>query len=315
MEASMSTKDVDREIEAYRKQLSAEADLAAGDLDEIEDHLRSLTEDLRESGMPASIAVTEAARRLGDPSTIAREHARVRSGLGAKLSRTRAWSAAVLTAPVLLVTAHFMLKHDVGLMSKIGVELVIRCAVFVALVARVSWARPVLLGAIPFYLVSCVVALLRWPEADGIWIVLHAGVIAFLIPWRRGELTRPGLGISLQVCAYAAATYVLNFQYTSATGVMRMSTAHVAVIAAAVAALGGIMRARWSAVAAAVSAVTLALATIDIAALNFKFANAEAMKIAVILQLTAGVIAAALGAIVSWRTARSTFGSLRRIAS
>lgn len=312
----MSIKDEDRAIEAYRKQLAAEADLAAGDLDEIEDHLRSLTDDLRERGMPASVAVAEAARRLGDPRTVAREHARVRPAFGAKLSRARAWSAAALMLPMLVVSAYSLVEYDLPVVSRFGTEIALGLVLFLALIARVSWARPVLLGGIPFYMASCVVALLAWPEAQWFWVVLHLGIIAFLAPWRRGELSRPGIALSLQVWAYAAAGYALNFQYTSANDdtLAIAPTAHVALVAAVIATVGGIMRARWSAVAAMLSAVTLALATFDIAGLDFKFANAELMGVAVIGLLTSGAIAAAVGGILAWRSARSTFGSLRGIA-
>ncbi|NVB77954.1 MAG: hypothetical protein HOV81_06120, partial [Kofleriaceae bacterium] len=89
-------KDVDEEIVEYRKRLRAQGELAERDLDELEDHLRELTCELRNAGMSAAEAVTEAARRLGDPRQLAREHARVRSRFGPPLSAGRAWSAAAL---------------------------------------------------------------------------------------------------------------------------------------------------------------------------------------------------------------------------
>ena len=97
--------EVEQAIEHYRARLAAEAELARGDLAEIEDHLRTLIDALREDGLPAGEAIVEAARRLGDPRQLAREHARVRTPFGAKLSRARAWSACALLLPYLVLHA------------------------------------------------------------------------------------------------------------------------------------------------------------------------------------------------------------------
>src|ERR1700735_2503737 len=88
----------DEDIARYRAQILAEAELSRGELDEIEDHLRSLAADLREHGTPSGEAIALACQRLGDPRDLAREHARARSRFGARLSRARAWSAAALLA-------------------------------------------------------------------------------------------------------------------------------------------------------------------------------------------------------------------------
>ena len=92
-------------IATYKRELVAEAELARGDLDEIEDHLRVLATELRDRGMPRIEATIEACRRLGDPRAVAREHARVRSPFGARLSKLRAYSAVALIAPILIQAA------------------------------------------------------------------------------------------------------------------------------------------------------------------------------------------------------------------
>lgn len=311
----MSIKDEDRAIEAYRKQLAAEADLAAGDLDEIEDHLRSLTDDLRERGMPASVAVAEAARRLGDPRTIAREHARVRSAFGPRLSRARAWSAAALMLPLLGSLAYNVIGSD-HVWTQYGVELAFGLTLMIALAFRLPWARSVLLGGLAFYFIPSTLVLAVWPGADPKLYVLQTGVLAFLLPWRRGELTVAGIALALQVWAFGAASYALSFRYSMPDGETGpiATFAQFAFVAATLATIGTIVRARWSVVGGAVSAITLAIAVVEISELTFLFDHPGLMETTILGMLASGVVAALIGSVLSWRSARSTFGSLRGIA-
>ncbi|HVK86450.1 MAG TPA: hypothetical protein VM513_20165 [Kofleriaceae bacterium] len=313
----MSEKDVDEAIEHYRTQLLAEAELGARELDEIEDHLRTLIEDLRATGMPATVAVTEAARRVGDPRAVAREHARVRGAFGAKLSRLRAWSVAALMLPMLTMLAISGVGYE-GVWSRSGLELGFGLVLFTALVARLSWARPVLLGGLAFYIAPSILAAWMWPAYNAIWLLVPIiGAVAFLAPWRRGELTAAGAALALQVWAYAAASYALNYQYTSGEGspyVPVAPTAQVALVAAVVATIGGLLRARWSAIAALGSSLTLALAVIELSSLRFVFSDPEVMRASLLTIVASGAITSALASILAWRSARSLLGTLREIA-
>src|ERR1051325_3500616 len=94
-------KDVERAVETYKERLAAEAELAPRDVAEIEDHLRTLIEDLRATGVPLGRAIEQAAEGLGAPARLAREHSRVRTPFGARLSRLRAWSALALILPMI----------------------------------------------------------------------------------------------------------------------------------------------------------------------------------------------------------------------
>lgn len=312
----MSANDVDEAIEHYRTQLLAEADLGAGDLDEIEDHLRTLIEDLRATGMPADAAVTEAARRLGDPRTVAREHARVRGAFGAKLSRLRAWSAAVLMLPMMVMLAITGVGYE-GVWSRSGLELAFGVVLFAALVARLSWARPVLLGGFAFYAVPALLAYWTWPGPNPIWLLLPlAGAVVFLAPWRRGELSAAGAALALQVWAYAAASYALTFQYTSGDAAWTpvAPAAQVAFVAAVIATVGGILRARWSAIAAVTSSVTLAVAVLELSVLRFDLGSPELMRISLLALVASGALASLLASILAWCSARSLLGTLREVA-
>jgi len=72
-------------IAEYRAELLARAELAASDLDELEDHMRAVIDEVLASGAAIGDAIGEARCRLGDPASVAREHARVRSPFGATI--------------------------------------------------------------------------------------------------------------------------------------------------------------------------------------------------------------------------------------
>jgi hypothetical protein len=316
MEDRMSndTKDVDRAIAAYRRELVAEAELAAEDLDEIEDHLRTLTADLRATGLPAAAAVTEAARRVGDPRRLAREHARVRSPFGAQLSRLRAWSAALVLAPMLVIAVVETLPHT-GLWSRYMAELGFGLVLAAALVARLSWARSVLLGGLAFFAIPTVMAVALAPESSALWLVPSLGPLAFLVPWRRGEVTRAGTALALSVWAYGAASLALGYQLTASDGSVAFvaPVAVVALVAAMIATVGGILRARWSAAASAVCAATLAFAIVELAGMRFVFDDAALWRVYLLGMVGSGVVAAAASAYLAHRTARSGLGTFDHV--
>jgi hypothetical protein len=294
--------EIEAAIAAYRREIESTAELARGDLDEIEDHLRTLTDELRESGMPAALAVTEAAKRLGDPSALAREHARVRPPFGAKLSPARAWSAAALLA-VLLGWFVTHLPSSAGAFSSFHPILELACGVVLlaAMIARLSWARPILLGGMACYATTW----LAYSAVEPTYLlspllVAQLGLVAFLAPWRRGELSAPGIALALQVWAYCTGVYVFH---PSAPFTI------IALIAPVLATIGIILRARWSALFAIASALMIGATavrwlSIEVSAPYFWVSQ---------LVITSGALAAAISAVVQFRTARSNLGSFEAV--
>ena len=306
-----SNAEADALIEGYKQVLTREAELARGDLDEIEDHLRALTDELRGSGMPRVAAVREACRRLGDPRAVAREHARVRSPFGARLSRLRAYSAVALMLPP-LISGALEVFPSIGVFSVFGLQIVFGAVVAFAVALRLTWARPIVLGAIACFVIQLAYTQYVLPDRDPIWLVLYTGILAFVLPWRRVELSASGIALALQVFAFGGAAYALEFQFSTPSGFQPMSTgAHVAFYATVIATAGGILRARWGALASLFSAATLAIAFFELAPLNFRFAPGAQ---AVFVTLLGGAVLAALaGALLSWRTARSNLGTLEHV--
>jgi hypothetical protein len=312
IEAAVATHDIEAAVAAYRAGVLAEAELARADLAELEDHLRALIGELREAGLPTARAITVAAHRLGDPRSVAREHARVRTPFGAKLSRMRAWSVVALMIPLLAsgFANVFVLSPRNLLELGFGVVLAL------AMAARLTWARPILLGGFAFWTAWFVVSLVIYGGINPAWLVVHAGLVAFLVPWRRGEITAAGAALALQVCAFSAATFALGFQITTIDGTWTFvaPAAQVALVAAIVATAGGVLRARWSALASAVSALTLAIALAQIAQLSFR-AGDELFHVAALAAIGVGAASAAAGAVLAWKSARSRLGTLRGIAA
>lgn len=309
--------DVDRAIEDYRAQLAAEAELARGDLAEIEDHLRTLIEQLRAEGLPVGEAITLAARRLGDPRQLAREHARVRTPFGAKLSRTRAYSAAALLAPGLVFAIARVIQQGLGSFG--GFELVILVGMMAALAARQTWARAIVLGltantvlAAPFY----VALRASFPPVLVIQLVCYLGAFAFVVPWRRGELSRLGLALALLGPAYAAASFMM-YAYLTAPGhhLLEVPWGALAMFGVYAAGAGILLRARWAAGAALVAAFALAESTLLVSGLTFRVASPELVKLQVLFELAGGAVGASLAAMLAWRAARSTLGTLRGVLS
>ena len=299
--------DVDQAIEQYRKQLVAEAELAETDLDEIEDHLRSLTEELRDRGMPAAEAVTEAARRLGDPKRLAREHVRVRTAFGTKLSRARAWSAALLVVPAMAWTFSRLVEFG---MSRFLGEAGVCVLLGLALVIGRSWARPLLLGWFAFLLVpNLMVAGYDFGPYVLAW---NAAVVAFLLPWRRGELTPAAWNLVLQVwtfCATSLATMFVTFDDSVGTVIP-----FICVLTSLLAIVGSTVRAKWSAVMSGASAVLL-VASLAVTSGDFLWSILVSGRDAYVIGLVGtGVVTAGLGAWLSWRTARSRMGTLSYLA-
>jgi uncharacterized membrane protein len=72
----MTDKEIDEAVAAYRAEVLAEAQLARADVAELEDHLRSVIDELRTAGMPAAQAI---ARSSAPARRSARRRSRARS--------------------------------------------------------------------------------------------------------------------------------------------------------------------------------------------------------------------------------------------
>lgn len=305
MEANVT--DVDEAIAEYRRRVQAEAKLAESDLDEIEEHLRELTDDLRTAGMPAAEAVTEAARRLGDPRQLAREHARVRSPFGAPLSAGRAWSAAILlVVPLVMAIVHIARTPGPPLPSRFWLDMGLFALSVGALAARRPWARAAVLGATASGVTHALaLPLLVQLPADPryfIWLIGDLGAFAFVMPWRRKEVSLPAITLALQASAYSAGG--LSVVFTEETMAM------LAVVSAA-ACIGTVLRARWSAIASAVSALTLFIMVGELCMWRSELSSELQLFVFVLANFGGGAIAATVAAILAWRTTRSTVGTLQ----
>ncbi len=303
-------RDIESAIEAYRQQLAAEAELARGDLDEIEDHLRTLAGELRDTGLGAAEAVAEAARRLGEPRSVAREHARVRTAFGARLSWPRAVVAALLILPILVMT-----RWSSGANLEIDVELAAGFLLVAALLARLSWARPILLGGFGFFVLPTAMWLATGAGASVWFVAWFVAIVAVLAPWQRREISAAGIALALQVWAYGAAAIALAYQVTSSDGewVAVAPAAKIALSAAAIATCGGVLRAKWAAAGSAVAAIALAVAIEQMWTLRFNFGHREFYRVYLLGSLASGVVASVASALLGWTTARTKLGSLRAI--
>jgi hypothetical protein len=287
--------DIDAEIEKYLGRLRSERNLARRDLDELEDHLRELTNDLRTAGMPAAEAVTEAARRLGDPRQLAREHARVRSPLGRPLSASRAVIGAAL---FMIPHIRFLIEHyDEADFSWRGCLVMAAFMISaIALAARVKWARAVVLG---FSMHRLTLFLLMPEVRDGFPLnsIVGLGVVALLVPWSRKELSLAVITLALQAWGCVSAVGVVIFQTAAADSAhtLRVACGTVAVVCAVASCIGTARGERWSAITSAASALALFVAVGTLFAFPFlqEFAYGG---------VGSGAIALTIAAVISYGT-------------
>lgn len=301
--------DVDRAVARYREDLSREADLGRARLDEIEDHLRSLIDDLQSTGMPAAHAVTEAARRLGDPRAIARESARVRTPFGAKLPMWRALAVIALVIPQLAYSI------ATGRMSALGgFELAASIALCGALVVwRSSWARAVLLGAMVWNAVWGLSYLAFLEVSPPVWMVaLQIVAAGLLLPSRRGELTTAGWALSMIYPIYASAAIMYAWQFTYSAGDYELIP-WLAPLAAAVAGAGVVLRARWASIAALAATGYIALLWQMLATTNYYVEHPIALQAILLSFVGAALVMTLAVALIGWRSARSNLGTLRGV--
>jgi hypothetical protein len=321
-ESRAAMSEPDEVVRQYRAALLAEAELDRRDLDEIEDHLRSLAEELQTTGLSQADAIREACRRLGKPHALAREHARVRSPFGARLSRARAWSAAALLAPwwwsfakLTLVEVRGMAP---GITSIFGINLVIASAVMLGLLARMSWARAILVGALSWLMVDRAIG---WvgdgPPHDPrevARIACMAGAFLFVVPWRRRELAAPGYAIALLAWTYHGANVVSSFQLGSPDQLpVTDLVGGVAFFATLAAGLGVLVRARWAAVASLAASVSLVIAYTELRTRTFHTATPRLSAILWLGAVLVGAAAAATAAFLAWRSARTSLGTIRHV--
>jgi hypothetical protein len=271
--------DVDELIAKYRAEIAAEAELARGDLDEIEDHLRSLVTDLRNAGMPLADAIVVAAQRLGQPRELAREHSRVRSAFGARLSRTRAWSAAAMLAMVIVCTSDRYVSR--GLFTTTSLHLLAWIGLVAALVARRSWVRGLVLGMVSATLivqVTHVVDLMSTSDFFGdrifssmikagvaggslhellVQCALLAAAIAFIAPWRLCELSRRGVALALLGAANTGGLRSLTFYADLPHALVVNPLGALAFAAVAIAIIGAVRSTPWGSLAAGIAGCAL----------------------------------------------------------
>jgi hypothetical protein len=122
----------------------------------------------------------------------------------------------------------------------------------------------------------------------------------FLVPWRREELTWPAVALGLQVWAFQSSLLALG------VGGPAVEIAYVTLVGSIVACCGIVLRARWSALAAAASALALGSAF----TILWSMPAGEPVRAIVLGTVGGGIAAAGVAAVIAWRTARSRLGQL-----
>lgn len=327
--------DIDDAIADYRAELLASAALDEAEIAELEDHLRELIVELRGTSATTAAVIARARQRLGEPRAVAIECARVRTAFGTRIAPARAWSAGVLLAGLTAWTAWQYLARA-GLVSRIGAEIVLGAILIAGLCARRVWPRAVLFGHAISMTLTCIPGLWLWHDPTGgvaFSLAAFAGVAVLLAPWRRGELTAAGWALAAWSIAYAGASYgvfeaimhrglILWFLPTSpitlgpnAIGAHALIPA-LAMIGVAIAALGTVVRARWSALAGACTAALLALTLIGVASVgDTGFPTVDAQHGVSLAVIATGLVAAIAATILGWRGSRRGIGDVRSLVT
>jgi hypothetical protein len=301
--------EIDDAIAQYREQLTAEAELARADIAEIEDHLRSLIDELQGIGMPAAEAIAEAARRLGDPRQLAREHARVRTPFGAKLSFAGALSTTLLSLPLLCVDVRMLIVQGLSVLTVF--QLIALLIVVAGLAFRQAWGRAIVLGFLADATVNLAYYAAVVPQHSVLAVaqlVFTLGALAVVAPWRWSQLTRLGWALVLLGPAYHGAILLLGLVPFGVLG----ATAILGVVAAGA---GALLQARWAAVSAAVASVLLASGIAVCRNMIAVGPHPMLTRVYVFGTLTVAVLAALCIALLSWRSARGVLGTLRGVIS
>jgi len=325
MEVGMN--EIDDVIEQYKRELLGETELVSDDVKEIEDHLRALTTELRGSGLSAAEAARAACVRVGDPRAVAREHAKVHLPFGTKLSWPRTLSAAALLLFFVIGGYASLISTRVRVPLPMAVTTVLATVVLAALLARLTWARPLILGALGYVAIATILAVIAPPDGphgtSPLQLIPVVGTLAFVMPWRRGELSRGGYALLLQSFAFIAmanAAARFGLPHVDPPGPERIALVHMAPAAligflpALLAVAGAIMRARWAAWASVFAAATLFVSAVEVGRyfiVDFhEFAYAREW-LPFTSMLFAGSLAALVAALSNRRSARSNLGTLR----
>jgi hypothetical protein len=326
MEGPVDDETLNAAIATYRAELAAEATLRADDLDEVEEHLRALVADLRTAGAAPDVAFAEAVRRLGDPRAIAREYAHVRPTFGATLSRPRAWSAVVLLAAMLIFD---IVIRDLEVLSLFWPVLM---ATMVGLAARRTWARALALGWALFVISDSLfwvwsfhgVVVPTWyppPLAEAVqlkhmaprfFLMASVGMAAFLIPWRRGEMSQAGWALALLAVAYVGVDNAYGMSPTPAEIGDLFHAGVLALCCFAVGGLGLVLRARWGSAVLCLGAAAVLPSVVqrsfEQGGWYISLMHHDATSLVAIVAMLAA-------ARLSWRTARPGRGTLRGLAA
>ena len=304
-------REIDAAVIAYRERLREAGTLRDASLDEIEDHLRELIAELRET-LPLAQAVREAAERMGEPADIAREHARVETSFGAPLPPWRAWIAAALTAvPLAYIThAELMNPGDPMMLLKL-VPLVI---IIGALAARSTAARALLLAQVSCWTLNLIYNALSVPGAGAYraWYPFAALAFVLIAPWKRREMTVAGWGLFLAFVGferlsrqYVSAGYILD--RTRTYGGHDFALTHGLLVGGLVAALIAIvmmvLRSRWAAVPALFAgAITLLSFRVQLSSVVHVAQSSMPIVWWFMVHLMLGAFASMAAAYIAWRS-------------
>ncbi|MCA9676410.1 MAG: hypothetical protein H6709_11530 [Kofleriaceae bacterium] len=295
---------LDAAIARYRADVAERAALAATDLDELEDHLRALVDDLRAAGRTCDAAFDEAVRRLGEPRALAREYRRRRPEFSAPAPRATTWSAATLVAGLIAVAVHHAFRNApvVGLFDVAWPAM--GAVLFVALVTRLSWARPLLFGFAAFSAHQTVLRLI-FPPPVSLPLEIHlyevgfVGLVLFLAPWRRDTFTAPGWALALCASAFAVVMSDLETARSWTDGPLSVAPATAGAILLLAGLAGVATRARWAAVPLLGTAAMQVTAILEVRAAYYAPIGYTLLRAALPVYALLGA------AVIAWRTGRT----------
>ncbi|HEY4175424.1 MAG TPA: permease prefix domain 1-containing protein [Kofleriaceae bacterium] len=331
-----SNREVETAVAAYRDRLRDAGDVSASSLDEIEDHMREIIAELRDSGMPLALAIREAAERMGDPTAIAREHGRVETSFGARLPAWRAWIAAavIMVAVAALLRTELQLGGDA--MSFVKFLPLVICVA--GLAKRATWARMLLLAQLVWWFTNGAVmyALGAQMLVSLPWLPCAAVAMALLLPWGRREITLPGtalsfayLGFEVMSREFMEVDRLIAMPHQVAAGWFSPGESqptlitvihhaplitHGVLVAGLVASIVGIVavvvRSRWAAVPLAFASATTALVFECYLRMGgWHFYSPAIFGVWQNGRIIASATATFVAAVIAWRTAPRRFNS------
>jgi hypothetical protein len=203
-----------------------------------------------------------------------------------------------------------------GMGSPAGVECGLVLFVMAALVGRLTWARPIIIGSLATTLVWNVTltVVMGFELPFGLFVISNVGALVFLVPWRRGELTPAAIGLALLAPGYSAAVASL-WSYASAPGGMVVMNpfGFLAALCVVLGGIGFVLRARWGAVPAAIAALSLVGVTHAFWPMHIRMPTGDVWRVLILGNFVFGAATATIASVVCWRTARSALGTLRHV--